>query len=313
VLATASCATALAVISSTTALAQPVTNGLDDTADPAVIALVNADDQLVCTAALIAPHTALTAAHCVAGNPLTLRAFFGSSVLDGGTFIAVTNARAHPQFNPGSNDIAVVTLADAAPTEPLVLANPLDASLVGTSLRVVGFGLAGASIGGAGVKRMGTAKIAAVSAEDFTAVPNPSLSCLGDSGGPGLVAGDAIAGVVSRVDSLCDDHAVYTRADIAVDTLIAPYLAETAPGAAQEGEPCFYADHCADGLDCAGETERFCDSPAGCGCGTSDPSSLVIVVVGFAIGRRRRRQSSGRRRRRRRICDRPTSTPAIVR
>jgi MYXO-CTERM domain-containing protein len=279
---------ALVVSSSATAHAQPVTNGLADPGDPAVIALVNADTQLVCTAAMIAPHTALTAAHCVAGNPLTLRAFFGSSLDNGGTFIAVTDARAHPLFDPGGNDIALVTLADAAPAPPLAIATPLDASLVGTSFRVVGFGLAGSNIGGAGVKRMGTARIAALSAEDFTAVPNPSLSCLGDSGGPALLAGDAIGGVVSRVDSLCDDHAVYTRADVAQDMLIGPYLAGTAEGAAEEGEPCFYAEHCAAGLECVGDAERVCESPAGCGCRSAQPSWFAVVLVAFAIRRRRR-------------------------
>lgn len=118
----------VATSSTTTALAQPVTNGFDDPDDLAVIALVNASDQLVCTAALIAPHVAVTAAHCIAGDPLTLRAFFGSSLLDGGTYIAVTDARAHPQFDPGGNDIAVVTLADAAPAEPLAIEAPLQAS-----------------------------------------------------------------------------------------------------------------------------------------------------------------------------------------
>jgi secreted trypsin-like serine protease len=277
-----------AIAPSASALAQPVTNGLTDTGDPAVIALVTANDDLVCTAAVIAPHTALTAAHCVAGDPRKLRAFFGTTIADGGTFIAITDARAHPLFNPGGHDIALVTLAEVAPVTPLPLAAPLDASLVGTSFRVVGFGTTGQA-GGAGVKRVGTAKVGGLAAEEFTAVPDLSLSCLGDSGGPALLTGDVIAGVVSRVDSLCEDHAVYTRIDIAQDSLIAPYLDDTAPGTASEGEPCFYADQCAAGLECSGDTERLCESAAGCGCGSSRPSSLIIAMVAVAFVRRRRR------------------------
>jgi hypothetical protein len=270
------------------AAAQPVTNGFTDPDDPAVIALVNADDQVVCTAAVIAPHTVITAAHCVAGDPTQLRAFVGSAVRDGGTFIAVTDAKQHPMFDPGSNDVALATLADPAPVAPLALAPPLDSSFVDTNLRVVGFGVTSPSLGGSGIKRFGTARVAALGAEDFFAVPDPSLSCLGDSGGPALVD-NAIAGVVSRVDSLCVDHAVYARIDIAQDPLIGPYLAETAAGAADEGEPCFYDGHCAAGLECRGEPERFCESDAGCGCrGSVDPSLLLVVGIGLAARRRRR-------------------------
>lgn len=281
---------AAASSSSADAVGAPVTNGLPDTGDPAVIALVNASDQLVCTASLIAPHTALTAAHCVAGNPLALRAFFGDSIADGGTFIAVTDARPHPQFDPGGNDIAVVTLGEAAPAAALAFAPPLDGSLVGTSFRVVGFGTIG-DLGGAGIKRAGTANVAALGAGDFIAVPGPSLTCLGDSGGPALLAGDAIGGVVSRVDAQCVDHAVYTRTDVAQDSLIQPYLDETAPGAAGEGEPCFYAGHCAAGLDCVGDTTRVCERvDGGCGCQSGgDPSAAWLVVVAFAAVRRIRR------------------------
>ena len=278
----------LALAWSADAFAQPVTNALPDTGDPAVIALLNASDQLVCTAAVIAPHTVLTAAHCLAGKPLTLQAFFGSSVEDGGTKIAVTDARQHPQFDPGGNDIGVITLADPAPVTPLPLAPPIDGSLVDTTFRVVGFGTTGA-LGGEGVKRLGTAKVAGSSAEDFIAVPDLSLSCLGDSGGPALLAGDAIGGVVSRVDAQCVDHAVYTRVDIAMDVLIQPYLDETAAGAAGEGEPCFYDGHCAAGLECVGDTMRTCES-TGCGCRSSKPRGLVLIAFTLlALVLRRRR------------------------
>ncbi|HEY5947072.1 MAG TPA: S1 family peptidase [Kofleriaceae bacterium] len=280
---------ALAVTSSASASAQPVTSALPDTGHPAVVALVNADNQLVCTGAVIEAHTVITAAHCVAGDPLTLRAFFGSSTADGGRFIAVMNARAHPLFDPGGNDIALITLGDTAPSAPLALAPPLSGALVGTMIDVVGFGITGNGLGGEGIKRTGTAKIAGIAVEDFTAVPSPSLSCLGDSGGPALLAGDQIAGVVSRVDSQCVDHAVYTRIDVAQDVLIAPYLAETAPGAAGEGEPCFYDGHCADGLECRGTPHTCQPTSSGCNTSGSDPRSALIVVGAllFALGRRR--------------------------
>ncbi|HEY5927551.1 MAG TPA: trypsin-like serine protease [Kofleriaceae bacterium] len=277
-----------------TALAQPVTNGTAAAGDPAVIALVNASDQVICTAAVIGPHTAITAGHCVGGrDPRTLRIFIGSTLGEAGTFIAVSDARTHPQFDPGGRDIAMMTLRESAPVAPLELAGPVDASLVGTMIRVVGFGLTAGNLSDAGIKREGTARIAAVRTEELIAVPDPSLSCLGDSGGPALLPAGTIGGVVSRVDSLCVDHAVYTRIDIAQDPLIQPYLAETAPGAAGEGEPCFYAAHCTAGLECRGDAETFCESPAGCGCAstaTATPAAflvVLVVLVGLAIMRRR--------------------------
>ena len=264
--------------------AQPVTNGAPAT-EPAVVALVTATDQIVCTASVIGPHAGITAAHCVAGDPTKLRAFFGSTVGQGGTTIAVSDARAHPGFDPGGRDLAMFTLREAAPVTPLVLAGPLDASLVGTMFRVVGYGLTtGQGSDDSGLQREGTARVASLRAEDFVAVPGPSLSCLGDSGGPALVAG-AIAGVVSRVDIACTDQAVYTRIDVARDVLVDPYLAETAAGVAQEGDACFYAEHCAAGLECS---DSIC-APEGCGgCTSSDSSSLAIVLALLLLSGSRR-------------------------
>jgi len=270
------------------AFANPVTNADPDPGDPAVIAIVNSAGDIGCTASVIAPHTGITAAHCVVGrDPTTLRVFFGNAVGGDGLYIPISDARAHPGFDPGGRDIAVFTLRVRAPVTPLVLAGPLDGSLVGTNIRAVGFGFTAGAAADAGIKREGTARISSVQPEELVAVPGPSLSCLGDSGGPALLPAGTIAGVVSRVDAMCVDHAVYTRVDIAQDVLIQPYLAETAPGAAGEGEPCFYDDHCATGLECAGDVKRVCES-AGCGCASGSPGSLVILVAGFVLGRRRR-------------------------
>jgi hypothetical protein len=272
---------ALVALPLANATAQPVTNGEPDSGDAAVVALVNDKYQVVCTAAVIGPHTAITAAHCLGRAPTTLRVFFGSSIAYGGLYLQVSDARAHPAFNPGGGDIALLTLRQRAPVTPLALEPALAASLVGTTIRVVGFGLtAGGAIDDAGDKRAGTARIAAVQPEELTAVPGPSLTCLGDSGGPALLPAGTIAGVVSRVDAQCIDHAVYTRADTAQDALIRPYLAETAPGAAADGEPCFYADHCAAGLECVGDSETICAPESGCGCrGGKSPSLLLLALV----------------------------------
>ncbi len=282
------------------ALAQPISTGTPASGDPAVIALVSASGQAFCTASVIGPHTAITAAHCVDGlDARTLSVFIGSSVADDGVLIPVSDARMHPGFDPGGRDVAMLTLREMAPVTPLVLEPAtLDASFVDTTLRLVGFGITGQGQDDAGIKREGTAKIAAVRAEELVVVPGPSLSCLGDSGGPGLLPAGTIAGVVSRTDSECSDHAIYTRIDVARSILIEPYLAETAPGTAATGDACFYDGHCAEGA-CVQSTDDpllyICgDDSAGCGgcaSGSRSPASLVVLAIaGLVLGRTRRRR-----------------------
>ena len=229
---------------------QAITNGAPATGDPAVVALVDANQQIGCTATVVGPHTAITAAHCFINKPpRTLRVMFGNSLADG-TFIAVADARSHPSFEPGMlmHDIAVLTLRDEAPAAPLAFdPRTIDASLVGTSFRVVGFGSTSGTTQDIGTKREGTARVSAVAADEFTAMPNPSQPCRGDSGGPALLGAGAIAGVVSRGDGACIDHAVYSRIDVSRALLVDPYIAETAAGTAHTGDACFYAGHCAEG------------------------------------------------------------------
>lgn len=195
----------------------PITNGTASS-DPGVVALVNVRGDTYCTASIIAPHTAITAAHCIAStDPLSVRVFDGS-------YHAVVDARLHPGFDPGGRDVAMLRLREPSTVTPLALAD-IDPADAGSQLRIVGFGLSGPDAGDAGTQRAGTAQLAAVRDEEIVLVPEPSLSCLGDSGGPALLDG-AIVGVVSRTDSRCEDHAVYSRVDVAREILVDPFLAE---------------------------------------------------------------------------------------
>lgn len=274
-----------------------VTNSTVDATDPAVVALVNASDQVRCTATVIAPHTLITAAHCIeSGDPRTLRAFVGTTIPDG-AFLAIADARSHPGFDPGGRDIAVITVRDEAPVTPIAIeAATLDDSYIGTPIRVVGFGLTRPGAGDSGTKRVGTAGIASVQAEEVIAVPDPSLSCLGDSGGPALLPAGTIAGVVSRGDAMCVDHAVYTRIDAARAILVDPYLAETAAGTAAIGDACLYEEQCSAGTCAASEADPaayVCTDEAGCaGCASASPQGaamIVLVVLRGLVGLRRRR------------------------
>jgi hypothetical protein len=272
--------------------AQPITNGSEDTGDPAVIAVVDANNTVVCTATVIGPHTAITAAHCFAGkSPRALRVFFGGAVAAGDTFSAVADARNHPAFDAAmfAHDIAMLTFRDESPATPLGFdTRAIDSSLVGINFSVVGFGTTTSTTADSGSKRIGTARMSAVEAEEFTAMPNPSQPCRGDSGGPAFLAPSVIAGVVSRGDGACADHATFARIDVARAALVDPYLAQTAPGTAHAGDACFYAGHCAGG-DCLQTHDDpllwFCSKPcsgdadcpaamecAGDGCRYPEPS-----------------------------------------
>jgi len=241
---------ALAACNSVAQTAQPITNGALDSADPAVMALVDAEDVVGCSATLIAPHTGVTAAHCLAGrDPRTLRAFFGSSFADGGTLINVSDARIDPAFDGATllHDVALITLRDEGPATPLALdTRTVDTTLINKTVRVVGFGATADGAADTGIKRTGTARISDVQPDEIFAVPAPSQPCRGDSGGPALFTDTEIVAVVSHGDSACVDHAVFARLDTERD-LVDTYIADTAPGTAQTGNPCFYDMHCAEG------------------------------------------------------------------
>ena len=271
--------------------AQPVTNGTPTSGHPAVFALVDDTGRVSCTATVIGAHSSITAAHCVVDRDVrTLRAAFGATIADA-ELVEISGGRAHPLFDATTlaHDVALLTLRDEAPATPIALdSRAIDASLVNTTFRVVGYGTTALGVGDGGTKREGVARISAVTADELTAVPDPSQPCRGDSGGPALLADTAVAAVVSRGDLACTDHATYARIDVARDVLVEPYLAETAPGTAQLGDDCLYEDQCAEGscVPTHGDPLRStCElDDAGCGGCASGGSPLPVLVLVAQLG-----------------------------
>jgi hypothetical protein len=262
--------------------AQAITNGSADLGDPAVIGLADDLDQIGCTATVIGPHTAITAAHCVAGRmPLGLHAVFGSDVASA-TVVKISDARADPSFDGTSfaNDLALITLRDVSPASALDIAT-VDTSLVGATVRAIGFGTTTSTATDGGTKRIGAAKVSDVEPTEITAVPSPAQPCHGDSGGPMVLAAGTIAAVVSRGDAACSDHAIYARIDVAMAGFVEPYLAATAPGTAATGAACLYNEQCASGpcLVTADDPELyFCSQP--CQHDADCPSKMTCASDG---------------------------------
>jgi MYXO-CTERM domain-containing protein len=182
-----------------------------------------------CTGVLIAKNVVATAAHCVSPSPPD-QVFFGAKPSSKrGTFIAVSDHRAHPDFDEDTlaNDIAVVGLAARAPVAAVpVLVEALDTSWVGRPLRLVGFGAPASGAENDLHKRSGATTIERLGDADFVFRPGPSQTCNGDSGGPAFATvGDreVVVGLASSGDASCR---TYGR-DVRVDTY-ATFLASYA-------------------------------------------------------------------------------------
>jgi len=117
-----------------------------------------------CTAVLVHPRIALTAAHCVAPDPPSA-IVVGADAATGAS-ILVARARRHPEaaIDPIGSDIAYLVLATPADVAPATI-GAIDASDLGGDARVVGFGRSAADDATPAVKRAGTSKIAAVERE----------------------------------------------------------------------------------------------------------------------------------------------------
>ena len=207
-----------------------------DTGDLGVVGIaVQGSNDIACTATLIAPSLALTAAHCLDGAPPTAPqcdVLVSQAFTSGGRRVAVSAFIPHPAFDATTylHDIAVLRLAtpiDAAPWP--VRAAPLEASLVGHDARFVGFSRG--MEGDHQAKHQGEVTINAIYPTKFRVVPNPTQPCFNDSGGPIFVTEggrETLAGIVSTGDQHCATFTKATRVDVETDSFLRPFLPETA-------------------------------------------------------------------------------------
>jgi V8-like Glu-specific endopeptidase len=224
-----------------------IIGGTRDTGDPAVVMLVsypsNQSTYFTCTASLIAPSILLTAAHCVdaANHPGYL---FGAFTGDDASSYATTAAlvavlvpasavHPHPRYNPSppfDADIAIVELSAALPATPLPIART--PPVASDFARLVGYGEI--SYPNFNVSKYSTNTTVSSIPGDDTVIVGDSQhhSCVGDSGGPALVAlggVDTVIGADSYTNTTgCVEASHYRRTDLYTG-FIDPFLPMPAP------------------------------------------------------------------------------------
>jgi secreted trypsin-like serine protease len=191
-----------------------IIGGTEWAGDPAIVALYGKkpgeEKGMLCTSTLIAPTVLLTAAHCVdpavVGEGLVYTALLGAKLTDQANpspRIPVRSTHFDPQFDKNQlmngHDIAVAILETPHTAAPMPWnRNPLPDSLVGTQIRVVGYGLNdGFQQTGAGIKRQHRIKVNGI---DNLFVKTGSFGgtiCSGDSGGPVLANINGVETVIA--------------------------------------------------------------------------------------------------------------------
>jgi uncharacterized protein (TIGR03382 family) len=273
--ATAIVASACSVEHTMTASRAIVGGGPSDPNEFPATGMLVVGDRLQCTATLIAPDVALTAAHCL-HQPVfgTLGFTLDADASDGtADVIPIALFHPHPDFDEGvdafldlavRNDIGILILERPVPdVVPERVDTPLLETAIGAGdpLALCGYGWTFWLNGSVAVKRDAEVFVDRAKDYEFSTTPVDPQPCVGDSGGPLFVDGPdgrRIVGVVSRAvgtSRMCDTGAIITR--------VAPYAAWIA------------------------EASR--DRDRGCSAGGGGGSMLPLGVLGVLYARRRRR------------------------
>ena len=181
----------------------------------------------LCTATLIAPTMALTAAHCIYQDEHFPTADFTSNVYSiiftdsNGSESAYESLRVHVMPNTDAyNDVVIIELSSTVGIAPMPIMKSVTGSTLGNNLGLVGYGeLKPGDTNSLGVLHISGTNLDGLSSSQIEyGSTQTSTSCFGDSGGPVVHQRNdgtyELAGVVHGGSAACDGAAYASRADI---------------------------------------------------------------------------------------------------
>lgn len=235
---------------------------------------------VLCSGTLIAADAVLSAAHCFDSmRPgLAYEIFVGDSVGPDAQAYSVREVITDPAFDSDTrqHDVAILWLVrpvDGVLPQALPESNSAPPD-VGARVALAGFGATRAGSPPDGLKRVGIGQLSERRATVVSVLPDPSVSCVGDSGGPLFTDAGELIGVASSGDAGCSETSVYALVAPTIAGFIEPVL-EAGP---VERPPSLDA--------CGGGCAMDADCPAGFVCVPGPQSvELQCALPGQEAGR----------------------------